>query len=152
MGLFLSTTINRLDKKGRVSVPSSFRSVVAQDDFQGVVLFQSYTHECIEGLGMRALTDIQARIDTHFDLFSDTHDDMATILFGESVPCGFDADGRITLPKPFIEFAGITDQVAFVGLGNKFQIWSPERLETRKAKARQSVKDQKITLPHKGDT
>ena len=100
---------------------------------------------------MSALTDIQARIDTHFDLFSDTHDDMATTLFGESVPCGFDGDGRITVPKGFIEFAGINDQVAFVGLGNKFQIWSPEKLELRKTQARKSIKDQKITLPNKSE-
>jgi len=147
VSLFLSTTINRVDKKGRVSVPAPFRTALSVETFQGVVLFQSYTQQAIEGVGMSALQDLSNRIDTHFDLFSDTHDDMATILFGESLQCAFDGDGRITLPQKLCDFAGITDQVAFVGLGRKFQLWSPEKLEIRKRSARQSVQKKSVTLP-----
>ena len=153
MGLFLSTTINRLDKKGRVSIPAGFRTALSTEQFQGVVLFQSYTHTCIEGVAMSALEDINARIDNKFDLFSETHDDIATVIFGDSIPCGFDADGRITMPKTLADFAQIADQVAFIGLGQKFQIWAPENLEKRKIEARTSSQLNKITLPaaHKGD-
>jgi MraZ protein len=150
VGLFLSTTVNKVDKKGRVSIPSQFRSALAHENFQGVVLFRSYTHTAIEGVGMSALEDISNRIDNNFDLFSDTHDDMATIVFGDSIACAFDGDGRISLPKDFAEFAGITDQVAFVGLGQKFQLWSPEQLETRKHNARKAIQNSKITLPKGG--
>lgn len=150
VGLFLSTTINKLDKKGRVSVPSTFRSALAGEDFQGVVLFQSYIHQAIEGVGMSAMTDYANRIDTNFDTFSDTHDDMATILFGESIQLGFDKDGRITLPQNFIDFMGIEDTIAFVGMGQKFQLWKPETFEARRNQARKSLQSQKMTLP-KGD-
>jgi MraZ protein len=147
VSLFLSTTINRVDKKSRVSVPAPFRTALSAEVFQGVILFQSYTQQAIEGVGMSALQDLSNRIDTHFDLFSDAHDDIATILFGESIQCAFDGDGRITLPQKLCDFAEITDQVAFVGLGQKFQLWSPEKLEIRKQEARKSVQDKSITLP-----
>lgn len=150
MGLFLSTTINKLDKKGRVSVPSNFRAALSTESFQGIILFQSYMHPAIEGVGMSAMEQLSQRIDNNFDFFSDNHDDMATILFGESIQCGFDGDGRITLPQNFIDFMGIEDQIAFVGLGQKFQIWKPETFEARKAEARATLKDKKITLPKGG--
>lgn len=150
VGLFLSTTINKLDKKGRVSVPSNFRAALIQEEFEGVVLFQSYTQQAIEGIGMSAMESLSQRVDNTFDFFSDNHDDMAAILFGESIQCGFDGDGRITLPQDFIDFMGIEDKIAFVGLGQKFQLWKPEKFEKRKAEARQALKNKKITLP-KGD-
>ena len=150
MGLFLSTTINRVDKKGRVSVPAQFRTCLSAEEFQGVVLFQSYTHQAIEGVGMSALQTMASRMDDNFAFFSDNHDDMATVLFGESIQCGFDGDGRITLPQSFAEFAGITDKVAFVGLGQKFQLWDPYAFEARKVEARKSIQSQKITLPKGG--
>lgn len=147
MALFLSTTINKLDKKGRLSIPSPFRSALAAESYQGVVLFQSYVHECIEAVGMSFLQDIHARMDHHFDLFSQGHDDMATTLFGDSVPCAFDGEGRITVPRDLIEGALIEDQVAIIGLGQKFQLWNPDKLAKRKQQARQSMQNNKITLP-----
>ena len=146
VGLFLSTTINKMDKKGRVSVPSGFRSALTDEAFQGVVLFRSYTGKSLEGVGMSAMESMSARMDSNFAFFSDEHDEMATVLFGESVQLSFDGDGRITLPQDFAEYAGITDKVAFVGLGKKFQIWNPDALDKRKQYARESVQSKKMTL------
>lgn len=132
-------------------MPSGFRSALAGENFQGVVLFRSYTHQAIEGVGMSAMEAISARMDDNFAFFSDEHDEMATVLFGESIQLAFDGDGRITLPQEFADFAGVTEKIAFVGLGKKFQIWNPEILEARKAVARKSVQSKKMTLPKGGD-
>jgi MraZ protein len=150
VGLFLSTIINKVDKKGRVSVPSGFRSALAHENFQGIVLFRSYSQNAIEGVGMSAMETMSERMDNNFAFFSDEHDEFATALFGDSVQLGFDGEGRIMLPKDFADYAGITDQVAFVGLGQKFQLWSPEKLEARKTIARKAVQSKKMTLPKGG--
>ncbi len=149
MALFLSTYINRVDKKGRVSVPASFRTALAGQTFQGVVLFKSHNHPALEGFGWAAMEEISRRMD-HFDLFSDAQDDLATAVFGAAMQLPFDGDGRIILPEQLIEFSGLKDQAAFVGLGTKFQIWDPGALEKRQTEARKSVKDQKLTLPKEG--
>ena len=150
LGLFLSTTINKVDKKGRVSVPASFRAAMSQEEFQGVVLFQSYTQNAIEGVAMSSMEAMSDRMDDHFALFSDDHDEMATVLFGESIQLAFDGDGRITLPQPLMDAVDVLGQVAFVGLGKKFQIWNPEILAGRKERARRAVSDKKMTLPKGG--
>lgn len=150
MGLFLSTYINRIDKKGRVSVPAPFRAALGVESAQAVVLFPSYTQQALEGVGMAAMETMSARMDNNFAFFSDEHDALATVLFGESVQLNCDENGRITLPQDFIDFIGADEQVAFVGLGQKFQIWSPQEFEKRKAAARASVQSKKVTLPKGG--
>ena len=147
MGLFLSTTINKIDKKGRISVPAPFRSYLAEENFQGVVLFQSYTQSAIEGVPMSVMDQMNNRIDSNFDMFSDNHDELSTVLFGDATPLAFDGDGRITLPQGYIDFAGLGDSAAFVGMGHKFQIWNPDKLKIRKEKALKAVRSKKITLP-----
>jgi MraZ protein len=146
MALFLSTFLNRVDKKGRVSVPASFRATLADQAFQGIVLFRSSGHPCLEGFGMNRMEEMSARLDA-FDLFSAEQDDLATAIFGDAMQLPFDGEGRIVLPPALIEFAGLDEQAAFVGLGRKFQVWAPETFERRKAEARERVKTQGLTLP-----
>ncbi len=146
MPLFLSTFANKIDKKGRVSVPASFRSALAGQAFQGVILFKGTTHSCLEGFDFGTMDELSQRLD-HFDLFSNQQDDLATAMFGEAVQCPFDGEGRIGLPDELIKFAGLGETVSFVGLGRKFQIWDQKKYEERRLAARENVIKQGLTLP-----
>ncbi len=145
MALFLSTYINRVDKKGRVCVPASFRTALEQPS---LVIFKSSNHDALEGFSVSRMEELSMRLD-QFDVFSDAQDDIATAIFAESLPLNIDGDGRIVLPQDLLNFADIDDEAAFVGMGAKFQIWSPKKLDERKNNARQTVKTQKLTLPAK---
>jgi len=146
MTLFLSTHLNKVDKKGRVSVPAQFRAELAGENFQGVVLFRSNIHPALEGFAWSYMQEISKRLD-NFDLFSETQDDLATAVFGEAVQAPFDGDGRIVLPVELMEFAGIVERASFVGLGGKFQVWDPDLLQKRREEARRSVRENNLTLP-----
>ena len=149
MALFLSTHINKVDKKGRVSVPSQFRDQLSAEAFQGIVLFRSHGHPALEGFAWSYMEEISRRLE-NFDLFSPEQDDLATTVFGESVQLAFDGEGRVVLPVDLMEFAGVVERAAFVGLGNKFQIWDADILAKRREEARRNVRDKGLTLP-KGD-
>ncbi len=146
MALFVSHFVNKVDKKGRVSVPAPFRAALADQSFQGILLFRSHGHECLEGFDFAYMNEIGARLD-HFDLFSQEQDDLATAVFGDSIQLSFDGDGRITLPAELMDYAGIADRAAFVGLGRKFQIWEPVAFDARRAAAREAVRTKGMTLP-----
>lgn len=146
MALFLSTHINKIDKKGRVSVPSSFRAELSDEDFKGVVLFRSNTHQCLEGFAWSYMQEIGKRLD-NFDLFSAEQDDLATSIFGTAVQLSMDGDGRIILPNDLVDFAALDEKASFVGMGVKFQIWDPVSFEQRRDVARQAVQTQKLTIP-----
>jgi len=149
MGLFLATYHNRLDRKGRVSVPAPFRDAVKDQPFAGIVIFPSHKVNALEGFSMAQMEAMSANID-QFDLFSESHDDFAMTLFGAATPLAFDGDGRITLPKTMIDAIGITEEVAFVGIGKKFQIWEPAALAAHQADALKRMREQGRTLPNKG--
>lgn len=146
MTLFLSTHINKVDKKGRVSVPAQFRDQLAGEKFNGIVLFRSNTQPALEGFAWSYMEEIGRRLD-NFDLFSEEQDDLAMTVFGESVQLGFDGEGRVVMPVDLMEFAGIVERAAFVGLGAKFQIWDADILAKRREDARRNVRDKGLTLP-----
>ncbi len=145
MGLFLSTIINKIDKKGRVSVPASFRVTLGSQGYQGVILFRSYKYPALEGCGLQYMERLSGSVD-QLDLFSQTQDDFAATLFADSMQIAFDGEGRILLPESLISFVSLEDQVAFVGRGATFQIWNPEKFKAHQEKARERLASHSQTL------
>jgi MraZ protein len=146
VAIFLSTTLNRIDKKGRVSLPAPFRTALLSQGSGDFVLFRSAKSNAIEGFPLSKMTELSARLD-NFDMFDENQDDLATTIFAESIQLSFDSDGRFTLPQHLIDAANLEGEAAFVGLGSKFQIWHPRALEEHKTSARKNVKSKNLTLP-----
>ena len=135
MALFLSTFTNKVDKKGRVSVPAPFRAALAGQNFNGLVAFRSYRLPAIEGLDMERMEQFSESADA-LDLFSEEHEDITATIFADAVQLSFDSEGRIMLPDQLVEHAGIADSATFVGRGRTFQIWEPGRLAAYGAEVR----------------
>lgn len=145
MTLFLSTFINKLDKKGRVSVPASFRLALSGQSFQGIVAFRSYKLPTIEGMGMDRMQRLSDSVD-QLDLFSDAQDDLTATIFADSQMLAFDGDGRVILSQLLLDHAQIKETVAFVGRGTTFQIWNPDAFEAHQREARKRVQEKQATL------
>ncbi|MCH7544649.1 MAG: MraZ N-terminal domain containing protein, partial [Proteobacteria bacterium] len=71
--LFLSTFINKVDRKGRVSVPAPFRASLAGQVFNGIVAFRSYRQAAIEGCGIDRMERLSDSIE-ELELFSEARD------------------------------------------------------------------------------
>lgn len=134
MSLFLSSYENRLDTKGRISVPAGFRSSVSNDGFAGVVLYRSFTNNCIEGLSMSRMAKMAAATD-QMGVFDAELDDLSAVVFADARPLMFDVTGRIVIPADLLSHAGITDRAVFVGRGNSFQIWNPAEFAAAQEKS-----------------
>ena len=150
MPLFLSTFINKLDKKGRVSVPASFRLALSGQSFQGIVAFRSYKLSAIEGMGIDRMQRLSDSVD-QLDLFSEAQDDLTTSIFADAQTLALDGDGRVILPNLLLEHAKINEAIAFVGRGATFQLWNPQLFEEHQAKARQRVQEKQATLKLRDD-
>jgi MraZ protein len=143
--VFIGTFENKVDRKGRVSVPAPFRQSLATESFLGIVAFNSYRSSAIEACGIEFIERLNESV-SEMALFSDEQDDLAATIFADSQQLPFDGDGRIMLPAKMAQHAGITDRAAFVGKGPIFQIWQPESLERYKTEARKRAKSQGLTL------
>lgn len=139
MSLFLSSYENRLDTKGRVSVPASFRASASGDGFAGVVLYRSFTNNCIEGLTLSRMEQMAAAAD-RVGIFDSDLDDLTAMLFADARQLAFDVTGRIVIPSDLLIHAGITDRAVFVGRGRSFQIWNPDAFRTAQAKSLENLR------------
>ncbi len=148
MAHFLGTHTNRLDAKGRVSIPASFRSALRANGSANatLVLRPSHIHPCVDGWPEDTFQALAKPLET-LDLFSEAHDDLAAVLFADAWPLETDKEGRIVLPEPLVAHAGLSEGVAFVGLGPTFQIWEPKAAEQRVQQARERARMRGLTLP-----
>ncbi|MEE8516214.1 MAG: division/cell wall cluster transcriptional repressor MraZ [Alphaproteobacteria bacterium] len=145
MALFLSTFVNKVDRKGRVSVPAPFRAQLVGQTFNGIVAFRSYRQPAIEACGIDRMTNLSESLD-ELDQFSEAQDDLASTIFADAHQLQFDSEGRVMLPQLLVEHANVTDAAAFIGRGATFQIWEPEAFRAHQETARNRTRDQGATL------
>ena len=133
--MFLSTYENKLDKKGRVSVPASFRSYLSNLGYNGVVCYPSFNNQTIESCSQDRIEKLSNTIDS-LNPFEEKRDFFATSILSESISLQFDSEGRISLSSKLLKHAKIKNNMLFVGQGKTFQIWEPVIFEKFKAQAR----------------
>ena len=133
--MFLSTYENKLDKKGRVSVPASFRSYLSNLGYNGVVCYPSFNNQSIEACSQDRIEKLSNTIDS-LNPFEEKRDFFATSILSESISLQFDSEGRVSLSSKLLKHAKIKNNMLFVGQGKTFQIWEPSIFEKFKAQAR----------------
>ena len=150
MDLFLSTYENKLDAKGRVSVPAPFRSVLDRNR-SPLYIYKSLTLPCLEGCGPTRIGQIVDAID-EMDSLSKEAEVLQTMLFSAQ-EMKIDSDGRMLLPVEFIAFADLDGMALFAGIGRSFQIWRPDLHQSREKDTRQKATQQgvpRMTLSRRG--
>mgnify|MGYP003126669803 CR=1 FL=1 len=95
MGVFTGTHTNKVDKKGRVSVPKTFRALFEREVFQGVYVFPSFRQPALEACPESFMERI---VDSLEDLpmFSDEQDDLS-IIIESAERLAFDPEGRVVI-------------------------------------------------------
>jgi MraZ protein len=142
MAIFLSTYVNKVDRKGRVSVPSEFRKVLAG---QSLVVFKSLQHSALEACSAEHMEALSESLEAQ-DIPIEDYELIETTIFGGSVQLPFDGEGRIVLPQHLVEFANLTDEAAFVGRRKTFQIWEPAALTQYEDAMRDKARSRDVSL------
>jgi MraZ protein len=139
MDRFVSHHTLRLDAKGRVSIPASFRAVLARDGFDGLYCYPALDRPALDAGGNALLTEIEELL-AGFSHYSDEREQFSLALYGTSETLRIDGEGRVVLTEVHKAHAGIADAVVFVGLGHKFRIWEPGRFRDELAEATDKVR------------
>ena len=139
MDRFVSTFTNRIDAKGRVSIPAPFRVVLERDGYGGgIYCYPSLDAPALDAGGERLAKKIDGLLSGLPD-YSDERDELSVALYGDVQVLSIDGDGRIVLPEVLRRHAALEGSVTFVGLGDKFQMWEPCAFEQRRSVARSKV-------------
>jgi MraZ protein len=145
MDLFVSHYTLRLDAKGRVSIPAPFRAVLARDGFEGLYCYPALDRPALDAGGNALLKEIEALV-ARYSPYSEEREQFSAALYGTSEVVRIDGEGRVILTEPLKAHAGISDELACVGLGHKFQIWEPGRFRAELAEATEKVRALKRQL------
>ena len=143
--MFLSTYENKLDRKGRVSVPASFRSYLSNLGYNGVICYPSFNNQCIEAWPQDRIEKISNAIDS-LNPFEEKKDYFATSILSTSINLQFDSEGRISLTSQLLKHAKIKNSTLFVGQGKTFQIWEPTIFEKFRVTARRKSNIHRASL------
>ena len=143
--MFLSTYENKLDKKGRVSVPASFRSYLSNQGYNGVICYPSFNNQSIEAWPQDRIEKISNAIES-LNPFEEKRDFFATSVLSESINLQFDSEGRISITPKLLKHAKIRNSMVFVGQGKTFQIWEPTLFEKFKVNAKKKANINRSSL------
>ena len=135
--IFLSTYQNKIDSKGRVSVPAAFRAVL-EVQAQPLIVTRSLTDDCLQGQGAQRMQQIVEVLDTMDALSPETQ--MLQAMLANAQEMKLDSEGRILLPEEFLSFARLENTVMFVGIGRLFEIWNPQTYRSREDAQRQKAR------------
>jgi MraZ protein len=136
--MFLSSFENKIDKKGRVSVPATFRSHLGSMGYNGFISYPSFNHPALEACSQDRIEKLSSSID-NLNPFEERRDFFATSILSESESLQFDSEGRVSLSEKMLNHSKIKNDVLFVGLGQTFQIWEPNNFEKFKVIARKKA-------------
>ena len=138
--------MNKVDRKGRVSVPAPFRNALSEAAYQGVIVYLSLADNAIDAFGRTLLENLNQRrldktmADGDFEQALLGTDNMIDTIMAMAHELPFDGEGRILLPLTLAKTVGIKDRAAFVGRGTRFQIWAPDMFEEHQRKAVTSLR------------
>ena len=145
MSLFVSTVVNKVDRKGRISVPALWRVALSSPLFSGIFCYPSFDTACLDGMSLERLNRLAESLD-RLDVFSIEQNDIAQLIFASVRQLPFDTEGRVMLPEDLMHHAGLAGEAAFVGCGRTFQIWEPAALKLAQDKARKRALHMRPTL------
>ena len=143
--MFLSSYENKIDKKGRVSVPATFRSHLGSMGYNGFTSYPSFNHSALEACSPDRIEKLSNTIDS-LNPFEEKRDFFATSILAESTNLQFDSEGRILLTQKLLKHAKIKNSMLFVGQGKTFQIWEPTIFEKFKVTARKKANLNRASL------
>ncbi len=154
MPLLVGKHVNKIDRKGRVSVPKPFRAGLEaaepDSEFTGVYAFPLFKAPAIEVCGEAFMSRIADSVDD-LEMFSDEQDDISSVILESAHPLPFDTEGRVVLPAELLEHAGISGEAIFVGRGKRFQVWDPDTYREHSKKAFERARARGVTLPLKSE-
>ena len=127
---------HKVDSKGRVSIPASFRRVIEAsdpnwrdgDNPELVIVYGDHRRNYLECYTIEAIEEVDAKIDA-LPRGSMERRMLQRLFHGQSFPTNVDETGRLVLPAKLRQKIDLANEAFFIAAGDTFQIWKPETYE-----------------------
>ncbi len=135
-----------LDTKGRMAIPSRYREHL-RAEHEGQLVVTVYRDACLLIYPLSEWEEIERKLN-RLPSFNRQARRLQRLLVGHATEVEMDGHGRVLLPGPLREFAGLEKKVVMIGQGNKFELWDEARWkEQREAWMQEELDDENLELP-----
>jgi MraZ protein len=129
--MFRGVNALQLDSKGRLAVPMRYREALMRQ-CGGQMVMTVDRDQCLLLYPLPDWEEIERKL-VKLPSFNKQARRLQRLLMGHATECELDGNGRILVPPPLREFAGLNKAVVLIGQGNKFELWSEEAWNVRRA-------------------
>jgi len=124
--MFRGITYLNIDIKGRLAVPSKYRDIVISESDSQVIVTVDHTDKCLLVYPMSDWLIVEKQLVALSNMNRRARN-VQRLLLGHAAECDLDNQGRILIPAPLREFAGLSKKTVLVGQLNKFELWDAEQ-------------------------
>ncbi len=126
---FIGNIDAKVDEKGRVFVPCAFRKILQRAEQEGLILRRDVFQRCLV-LYPQQIWDTQVdAIKARAGMYDRQGRDALRRFVAGAEAITLDSGGRMLIPKRYLEEAGITTDVRFIGMDNTIEIWNRQAAE-----------------------
>lgn len=121
--MFRGINLIQLDPKGRLTMPTRYRSTIQAAAKNQLILTIDTEEHCLLLYPLPEWEVIESRIQA-LPSFHKVSRRIQRLLIGHATELELDGNGRLLLPPLLREYAAMDKQVMLVGQGKKFELWS----------------------------
>lgn len=115
-----------LTEKNRTAIPKKFR-----EELGNTGIIARWYEGCLVVVSEKNWTSFFNRLTGKSETFTEPVRDTDRFIFGSAFNISLDEQGRFVIPKVLVDYAGLKDQIVFVGLLDRIEIWDKNAWEER---------------------
>lgn len=120
-----------LDAKGRMAVPARYRQLLRERNDGALIVTIDTEEACLLVYPLNEWEPIQAKLEA-LPSFNPAARRIQRLIIGHATDIELDTNGRMLLPAPLREYAGLQKKMVMMGQGNKFELWDEAHWDERR--------------------
>lgn len=126
---FTGNIDGKTDEKGRVFIPASFRKLLQQADLDGLILRRDIFQQCLVLYPESVWNNMVDAITQRTNPFDSKGRAALRGFVAGAEKISIDGNGRILIPKRYLDAADIQNEVRFIGMDDSIEIWNRQKAE-----------------------
>ena len=124
--MLIGQYVNRLNEKGRTALPAKFREIVGDS-----AIIAKWYEGCLVVVDTNSWEVLLTKLTGKSEIITSPVRDTDRFILGSAFEINLDSQGRFVIPKILREYAGLKDEITFVGLGTRVEVWDKKAWEER---------------------
>ena len=137
--------IQKISDKGRTALPAKFRREIGKD-----AIVAKWYEGCLIVVDLKSWDELLLKLTGKSEIITAPVRDTDRFILGSAFEVSFDQQGRFVVPRALRDYARLVDEVVFVGLGNRIEVWNKKGWEKREKQVQEKASDLVEKLAREG--